>query len=142
MVERALTWSGTEEALYQPYVARLKAQLAVLRDKLKARGGRVLFFSPPPSPNFDVGTCMLKAYARDDGADICSFSLTDRSAFSSILHALMNSLTETVEVIDLEPLICPDSHCMPIRDGVILYRDQEHLRNEGARLLGRMYEEK
>jgi hypothetical protein len=90
-------------------------------------GIRVVLIRDPPSPLFDVRACLARA-AWMNITDRCLFEreMALNSVVSQMEVAVVNSVGDA-SAVDPSPLICRTERCAPLKDGIILYRDQNHL---------------
>jgi peptidoglycan/LPS O-acetylase OafA/YrhL len=85
-----------------------------------------------PSASFDVAICMSRHAAR---ADLCTF---DRDmALGAATYAMERQavLAAGAAEVDLSDSFCDATRCPAIRDGLLVYRDSNHMSEGFARLL-------
>jgi len=89
-----------------------------------------------PQPNFDVPVCLSRAawqFWRDES---CTF---DRTAglLTEVAAAEAEAVANLryVKLVDLTPYICAGDPCPVTRDGMIIYRDEDHLSTQYSAFL-------
>ena len=110
-------------------------------DRLLAANKKVIVALDNPEIGFDPKSCIdrrpvrLKASYRKfcavTRADFESRSREYRDVTFSVLKSY-----PTVQVFDPVPLLCDQSTCWAMKDGKMLYGDNNHLSMDGARLIG------
>jgi hypothetical protein len=90
-------------------------------------GLRTLLVRDPPTPLFDVSTCLARA-AWTGSSDSCVFQ-RELSTNATVSHLESDAVSkiQNTSVVDLSSIVCETEKCEPIKEGVILYRDQSHL---------------
>jgi peptidoglycan/LPS O-acetylase OafA/YrhL len=89
-----------------------------------------------PNPGFNVPDCLSRQQSAVIGGGSCDF---DRD----VVHPASRAAARAVErlrtgsVIDLNDQICPAKTCKPMRDGTVLYVDDNHLTSAFATTLSR-----
>jgi peptidoglycan/LPS O-acetylase OafA/YrhL len=105
--------------------------------KLGAAGIRVVVLRDSPLPPFNVPACISRSIGRAHSTvDPCGFDASkalNASAFEAE-RAAGEGLTN-VYYLDLDDLICPGASCPAVRDGRIVYRDENHLAGSYAESL-------
>jgi hypothetical protein len=82
--------------------------------------------------------CVAKAAFFGFTRDRCDFAL-NASVKNRENILFVTKLQQRIPVVQLAPLICPDSNCLVSREGILLYRDYGHLTVKGSAYLGRKY---
>ncbi len=110
-------------------------------DRLLAANKKVIIALDNPEIGFDPKSCIdrrpvrLKASYRK----FCAVTRTDFEArsreYRDVTFAVLKSYP-TVQVFDPVPLLCDSSACWAMKDGKMLYGDNNHLSMDGARLIG------
>ena len=104
-------------------------------EQIHELGRRVVIVSATPRSGWDIGQCAVRSVIFGHPESICNFPLNH----DSLYRQLISQVTGDVPVIWLSDMICPNSHCHPIQEGVFLYNDYGHLSYEGAEYLGRRH---
>lgn len=100
-------------------------------DRLSASIGSIFVIRGTPSLPFDGPGCLARRQwqpgAEKDVSD-CSASAGSHSG-RVVLAALEQAAARypNVRVLDLNPLVCPDDVCSAERDGVVVFRDGQHV---------------
>lgn len=117
-------------------VAQVEARLTADAKTLVSAGKRVYFVLPIPAYTIAVPKVLALEHWRGQPARV---SLS-RSQHLEAQRMLIDSLRRVAErtgasVIDPTDVYCPGNECLATRDGVSIYRDNNHLTSAGARLL-------
>jgi hypothetical protein len=111
----------------------------MLATSLARDGINLLLVGPPPMFTFeDIRACIL--------ANEISCSI-DRSRLESLINAVHRDLArvankhENANFVETFPALCPAdaSICSPVKAGVFLFRDRDHLNTQGAALLSEYF---
>lgn len=79
----------------------------------------------PPSPGFDVPMCLAReAWRPWQGAE-CTFARRPQATAALEYEAARDR--PAVKVVDVSDILCEADHCAPMRDGIVVYRDDNHL---------------
>jgi len=101
--------------------------------RLRAVGAPVFVFRDTPNPGVDVPRCVdLK------GAAACGFSRAEKGRWDDVLfqaEAREAKQFDNVELVDLTDSVCPTDTCSVVQDGIIKFRDNNHLTATFARTL-------
>ena len=110
-------------------------------DILRSSVGTVFVLNDTPRPNFGVPACLSRNVWRQPNAafrekEVCTFELGDdlQIAISDVERSTAAKF-ENARFIDLNDNICGEGLCPVQRDGVIVYRDSNHLTASFARSL-------
>lgn len=98
--------------------------------RLKSSGLKLAYLRDTPFPGFHVPTCLARAAWRGQSADnLCVYSRTDEQIWSTAVAAAeARTLREQgVELLDLSDSICSQPVCPTERDGVIMFKDRNHI---------------
>lgn len=105
-------------------------------EALARTGARVLLLRDTPRPPFNVPTCLARLEGRPQSwHGTCDFPAAQ--AFNAAALAAESAAAQglgAVSFIDLGDRLCPDGRCAARAEGVILYRDDNHLTGRGAAL--------
>lgn len=93
-------------------------------DRLRQTGAHVVLLRDPPSPSFDESSCLIR-HTRDAGACNFYWSRAVVSRLTQAEDAIASSAG--VRVVDLSARICPDVRCQSIHNGMLVFRDENHL---------------
>ena len=89
---------------------------------------RTILLRDSPRPEFDVPVCLSWGARRGLVPGDCRLSrgyVVDREVFEAEQRAARG--LSRVTVMDLTDLFCGPSDCDPIRDGMVVYSDENHL---------------
>ncbi len=95
---------------------------------LRQAGVQVVVLADSPRPEFNMAECV---YDHRDDLDACAFSQEDGASGRDLVAAMQPG----DELIDLNPLICPQDPCPAVIGQVMVYRDTNHLTEEYVRTL-------
>ncbi|MGM9516648.1 acyltransferase family protein [Roseateles sp. DB2] len=102
---------------------------------LQAMGRQVLLVAPPPRAGFNVAACLerraLGRWTLGATPD-CRIDAEHRDASAQAVEAWLRQAGTVLPVLRFEPLLCRGDRCDVMRDGVMLYRDQGHLSEDGS----------
>lgn len=107
--------------------------LAATIDDLRASGVRVALLRDTPKAYTDYRICLAS------GAAGCGRPRSEALAGADVDYGFLYERTD-VHLIDLTDLICGPEMCPAERDGLIVYRDSEHLTASFARTLAGSFE--
>src|SRR5690606_16700990 len=104
---------------------------------LEAAGARVVVVADTPTPvrsELDGADSVYECVAehRDDWGG-CSFTRNDGSGTPAIREAAAQM--SSVDLIDLNPWVCPSDQCPPVIGEVLVYRQGSHITDTYARSL-------
>ncbi len=108
--------------------------LAATIDDLRAAGVHVALLRDTPTAYKDYRNCLASG-----AADECGRPRTEALAAADVEDGFAQQRPD-VRLIDLTDLICEPEMCPVERNGLIVYRDSEHLTASFARTLGRPFE--
>jgi peptidoglycan/LPS O-acetylase OafA/YrhL len=111
--------------------------------RLTELGKNVILVKNNPSANFPPAACIGRPLMQPD-ISTCSISQYSHAyatrSHNNMLEDVLRKFPH-VRVIDLADLLCDKDRCWVMRDGAMLYRDQNHLSVNGSLLVGeRLYE--
>jgi peptidoglycan/LPS O-acetylase OafA/YrhL len=97
--------------------------------RLQAAGLKLAYLRDTPHPGFHVPTCLARAQWRGQRADsLCVYPAADRARFAELFAAETEALLEPgVETLDLFPAFCSQTMCPTEKDGVIMFKDRNHI---------------
>ena len=97
-------------------------------EELTTSSRNVVILRDNPTPYHPVGTCLARAEWRGLSFDACNRELVQTTS-QPVLLAEQRAVAsfDTARMIDLTPAICRDTICPAVRDGVVVYRDANHL---------------
>ena len=98
-------------------------------ETLAASGIRVVAIRATPLPPFDVPTCLARALRHQSSFPRrCAFAASPALS-PGIFHAEQASAhgIPGVGFIDMTPSLCDDHTCPAMREGLVVYRDDQHL---------------
>jgi peptidoglycan/LPS O-acetylase OafA/YrhL len=111
--------------------------------RLTAAGKRVVFLHAIPELPFNARDCVTwrpNGFVNRTPRPDCRFSRALHDARSLEFRPLLDAVLAkypTIRVFDPVPLLCDEQSCYGRRDGLLLYRDDDHLSLDGAYWLGR-----
>jgi peptidoglycan/LPS O-acetylase OafA/YrhL len=103
---------------------------------LDSAGVRTILLRDSPRPGFDVPVCLSRAAYRDLPLDGCHLSrdfAVDSGSFAAEQRAARG--LSHVSLVDFTDLICDATDCPVLRDGMVVYSDDNHLTATYARSL-------
>jgi len=103
-------------------------------------GTNVVFLRDTPHTDYDIPLCL--AQSEYDGRTTCPPLIRSKVLNSDIYQAQVRSAGEIANVrfVDLSDYICGPDTCATAQDGVILYRDSNHLSATYVETLSRVLE--
>jgi hypothetical protein len=111
-------------------IDRWKQGLASTMRQLKASGATVAYVRDTPFANFDVPTCLARAQWRGMSHErLCTFPLADEQ----IRYGAMSDAEAAVvkesggEYLDFPSRICARPECPTEQDGIIMFKDRNHI---------------
>ncbi len=98
--------------------------------RLQATGSKVAYVRDTPFANFNVPTCLARAQWRGLSPDaLCTFPLAVEErrygAMAKAEEAVVNSLG--ADFLDFPARICSQPNCPTEQDGLILFKDRNHI---------------
>lgn len=107
--------------------------------EIRATGKKLVFFSPPPAADFNVGACLerhITGLITLGGEVECAVPLDVYHKRRASVLKLMDAMESGgVPVIRLADFLCSARSCVTMIDGTLVYRDEGHLSYDGSRLL-------
>jgi len=100
-------------------------------------GAIPIFIEDTPTLGGKAPKCPVKRIVFDEKLD-CSITRIDNEMLNQILDDLSIKYP-TLKVLNVHDLYCEEGHCNMSLDGLPLYRDDDHLNEEGAKYLGELY---
>jgi len=107
--------------------------------ELKSLGVTPIIFAPPPSTQQDVGHCLTRAEWMGVDLSQCNFSPKEILPERTMAYQFLNALDEKYKIIWLDQLMCDRTQCKTHLEAIRLYRDGQHLTQEGALALGQRH---
>ncbi|RZL32077.1 MAG: acyltransferase [Rubrivivax sp.] len=104
--------------------------LADMLGRLQASGLKSAYLRDTPLPGFNVPTCLARAAWRGQPEEaVCSYARDDGDAWATqLVAAEAEALRDAgVEMLDLSGSICSQPRCPTEKDGVIMFKDRNHL---------------
>jgi hypothetical protein len=101
---------------------------------LDSAGVRTILLRDSPRPGFDVPVCLSRAAYREHPLDGCHLSrdvAVDSGSFAAEQRAARG--LSHVSLVDFTDLICDTTDCPVLRDGMVVYSDDNHLTATYAR---------
>ena len=104
--------------------------------RLTATGIPVVVIRDTPRTWFDVPACLSRSAARMPMARDCSYS-RDQSLSPVALRAQNDAARGLpVRFVDMNDVICSSPVCMPLRNGVVVFTDDNHLTASFSKSVG------
>lgn len=120
----------------------LKKALENTVEAMTSRGVRVLLMAQVPPLSARRARCVTRARWHDSDESVCyepSAAALQRTRFSSALITAIAATNDSVDAFIPAQVLCDEALCIPVLDGVFLFRDEDHLNPTGAeRLLARL----
>jgi peptidoglycan/LPS O-acetylase OafA/YrhL len=135
MGSRARYWKSVDGGLQPLSYGDWRDGTAHTFERLRSEGVPVLLLGDTPRPGFDVPNCLARVAWKGSGH--CDPFLRSKSLNDSVFLAEQEAARQFsgVTVLDLAGQICHGAYCDIIRNGMILYRDNDHLTGTFARSL-------
>lgn len=98
--------------------------------RLKATGAEVAYVRDTPFANFDVPTCLSRAQWRGLPPDaLCTFPLSvEQQRYGAMSKAETDAVTRQGGIyLDFPRSICDQTNCPTERNGLILFKDRNHI---------------
>jgi peptidoglycan/LPS O-acetylase OafA/YrhL len=135
--DRQVYWKGQRSETGSAFRGALRETLELLAGS----GKRVVFVVDVPELGFDPRSCLdyrplsflrhLRSPCAVPRAEVDARTAAYKDALSAIRREIPQ-----VEVFDPTPLLCDATSCWALRNGRLLYRDDDHLSDVGADLIG------
>jgi peptidoglycan/LPS O-acetylase OafA/YrhL len=130
---------------YTVVTPSLETALAALKrtvHSIRALGKRVVVLAPPPSGNFDIGSCLERRASGKfffGASHHCEISAEIYRQSSAILHDFLSRIpiVSGTNVISLDAILCDEFWCKTEMDGILFYRDIGHLSYSGSEFLAK-----
>jgi hypothetical protein len=128
----------TENGLVDPNINLLVNSIIKTVSILELSGKSVIFFSPPPRDNRNIGECLERLY----GPSVTFVENCDMDKFNSdqyLANAInvLDLIKDKVKIFDVRALMCDDIICKTEVDGMFLIRDRAHISIKGSKHLFR-----
>ena len=94
--------------------------------RLRGSAESIRIIVPTPILSFDARECVASGGGRRFPDCSQALEAVDPTAITGALERAASGEVG-VEVVDLNNLVCPDGMCAAFRDGVLTYRDSQHL---------------
>jgi hypothetical protein len=95
---------------------------------------RIAVLAPTPLLPFDGPACLARRDWRRQWLALRDHCQTDgRSRSTDLVERALGeavAMHPSARLVDMGPVICPDGRCRAERDGMVIYRDNEHLAND------------
>jgi peptidoglycan/LPS O-acetylase OafA/YrhL len=130
---------GTVFNVERPSIDNTADALVRTVRELQMMGKKVLLVAPPPSADFDIGTCLerqLTGLIAMGGSAGCVVPMDVYRAKRRAELALLDAIEKAgVPVVRLDSFLCDARSCQTLIDGTMIYRDKGHLSYEGSGFL-------
>jgi Predicted acyltransferases len=137
---RVLEWKG--DGSIQDYAQIFRSGLRETLRRLGDRGKTVVFVIDNPELGFTVQECVdmrpVRLGERKKLRQPCSVSWGDYESRSRVYRQIVTEETSRfsdVVLVDAAELLCDSEECSVMRNGEILYTDDDHLSVKGGRLI-------
>ncbi|MCA1494986.1 acyltransferase family protein [Sinorhizobium alkalisoli] len=120
--------------------APVRASLETTLAKLTHQGTRAILVMDVPEMGYDVPEALARASITGGSLDIAP-SLAYTNKRQALARRVLQQTAKSVGALVIDPLgaICDAQRCHAIRDGVVLYADQDHLSAKGAESLAPLF---
>lgn len=104
--------------------------------RLSAAGIRVVALRGTPRTWFDVPSCLSRRAARLPFARVCEYRRND--AMSAVARAAQDRAARGLDVafVDMNDQICSSPRCSVMRNGIVVFTDDNHLTASFSRSVG------
>jgi hypothetical protein len=102
-------------------------------EALANMGVKTIVIAPIPQQQFDAFKCLARKSVRFCSVDLTQANRTRGGPLRLLRNAAAN--VPGVRLWDPLPALCDTAECLVERDGVVMYRDQDHLSDQGSRVL-------
>lgn len=119
-------------------LAAFETSLAGTLKALTAAGKSVVLLAPLPDLYQGGAKCVGRSEYLGWDASRCAVSAEETSRRMMPIAAAIKSVSARypgVTVIDQSPLFCDEKLCAPLKDGVVVFRDDNHVTPAGAKLI-------
>lgn len=120
-----------------PMLKKWENALEVTFDRLSKMTKSIVYIRDTPRLGYDGPTCLSRAdWVDADPVVACPIDPRSKNAkliFQS--EMVVAARFDKVQVVDMTDDICPDTPCLPERDGMVLFRDSHHLTASFVRYL-------
>ena len=96
-----------------------------------------VIFSPTPQNGENIGNCLVKATFFKEDKKFCDIKYSDSTARQTEVFDFLKKVEKISTVIWLSDFLCSSGTCKASANGVLLYRDEEHLSHEGSSYIGK-----
>ena len=113
--------------------------------RLTNAGKTIIFVLDTPDLEFNLITCLNRPWRFDKSAlkTLCAIARPQvdsrRKKYLEIVMPMLKAFPN-VKILDPLPAFCDENYCWAIKDKKLLYRDNDHLNEEGAIYLGRYFQ--
>jgi len=118
----------------------IKRALQSTIEMLQQRGKRVWIFEQIPEMDFDVAECIGRPFSFERHVrERCAIPRAAVDARQAPYRAIVADVARAIpslRVFDPMPFLCDDAYCYAVRDGRLLYGDNNHLNVDGSRWIG------
>jgi peptidoglycan/LPS O-acetylase OafA/YrhL len=103
--------------------------LSTTVQRLQAGGLKMAYLRDTPHPGFHVPTCLARAEWRGLKPDsLCVYPKEERDKFAALFAAETEALRgPVIETLDLFPAFCSGPMCPTEKDGIIMFKDRNHI---------------
>lgn len=107
---------------------------------LNSVGIPVVLIRDTPRLGIDVPVCLGRAQVQVDWNDLDCESSRKQAVDDDVFAAELAAATglHSITLADFTNLFCGSSHCPPVRNGIVLYKDEDHVTRAYAQLLSRV----
>jgi peptidoglycan/LPS O-acetylase OafA/YrhL len=128
-------YTNQPSKLYDDFQGLIKPLIS--RGHKLAIVGDVLRFEPQPQD------CVMEfekpTLRKDNGLSMCKINLSDAKKQEQIYNTILQNLSGEYQIpyFPITHLMCNDNNCSMTKDGILYYRDNNHLNIEGSYFVGR-----
>lgn len=115
-----------------------------LVQKINGSAGKIFIIAPTPKLPVDGLDCLLREKWTNQFFTMvgsCDFKNKGNELISSALNRAANRFSN-VQMIDMQDVICPSQICSAERNGIIVYRDHQHLNADYVKSISGELEER
>jgi len=140
---------GNEGVFFDPaqpipladYSAPLRASLDATLAELARNGIKTVIVMDVPEIGYDVPHALAKAVLTHSSADIAPTRDAVRRRQALAMKVLSDSAAKyDAALVDPTSQFCDAERCAVVKNGIVLYRDEDHLSQAGAKSLGHIFD--
>ncbi len=106
-------------------------------NQIRALKKTPVIFSPTPQNGQNIGKCLVKSTFFNIDNKICDIKYSDSLAKQSEVFDFLKKVEKITTVVWLSDFLCSSHLCKTSKNGILFYRDEEHLSHEGSAFIGK-----